>query len=97
MRLPATGDFEDFDFELDADFGFAAFVFFAAPLRFLAGLRAVSFVAPSPLTAAVLSSSAAVRAASLVAFGVSGSEATSSLPSALRSISDTSSSRYASR
>ena len=51
----------------------------------------------SPLTAARLSSSAAIRSGALVGFGSSARRATTSSPAALRSISVSSSSRYSSR
>src|SRR5207248_95928 len=51
----------------------------------------------SPLTAARLSSSAAIRSGALVGVGSSDTASTISSPRALRSISERSSSRYSSR
>jgi hypothetical protein len=76
---------------LEEPFDLAAELFFALPL-------AAFLPAPSlPLAAAMLSSSAAIRSGALVASGASASGATISLPSALRSISASSCSRYSSR
>ena len=56
-----------------------------------------SVAASSPLTAARLSSRAAIRSGALVGFGSSLGALTTSLPAALRSSRSSSSSRYSSR
>ncbi|HWJ43658.1 MAG TPA: hypothetical protein VNR67_09510, partial [Solirubrobacterales bacterium] len=64
-----------------------ALLFFAAFLAFAFGFAAFSALPPLPLTAAMLSSRAAIRSGALVAFGASVYGATISFPSAFRSIS----------